>query len=231
MHPLRRALLASAAALAACSAPALRADVVQLVNGDTINGKVVSLDETQLKLKSEVLGEMSLPRDKVASIYLGDGRPPAAAVPARAAVPAAPVDKARLLGPPGDSVEEILDNLQKEGVDIHDVNELKKQFPLLAMPAAGAYFDRTVEGLNNGTIGVGDIRKDAIKARDQLQDLKKDLARELGPGSDGVLDSYLGILDNFIEQTEPPKPAEPAPLPAPKADPVTPRVEFPPRGK
>ena len=58
------------------------AEEVQLVNGDRITGSVVSLTAKSLTLKSEVLGEIVIPRDKVGAIYLGDVKPPAQTAPA-----------------------------------------------------------------------------------------------------------------------------------------------------
>ncbi len=48
------------------------ADSVRLTNGDIIRGEVVSLGEQELTIKSENFGEMTIPRDKVELIALGD---------------------------------------------------------------------------------------------------------------------------------------------------------------
>lgn len=61
------ALFALAVAPAACSA-----DAIRLTNGDTLNGTVVSLNENSLVLKSANFGELTIPREKVALIGLGD---------------------------------------------------------------------------------------------------------------------------------------------------------------
>src|SRR5258707_11573164 len=49
----------------------LRADQVELQNGDHYVGRVVSLSGETLVLQSDVLGTLRLPRGKVASITLG----------------------------------------------------------------------------------------------------------------------------------------------------------------
>ena len=62
------------------------------------------------------------------------------------------------------------------------------------------YFNDKVTGLASGRLNLQDIRKDAVKARDGLKDLQKDL------GPDGrALEGYLSILNAFIDQTTPPK--------------------------
>ncbi len=76
-----------------CAGP-LRADTIELTNGDVLNGNVVSLDGKELILKSELLGELKLAREKISAIHLGEGpvltRPsaPAANPPAAPAQPA-----------------------------------------------------------------------------------------------------------------------------------------------
>ncbi|HEU0038849.1 MAG TPA: hypothetical protein VFR76_06220, partial [Verrucomicrobiae bacterium] len=49
----------------------LCADQVEMQNGDRYLGKVLSLTTDQLVLQSDVLGKLTLPRDKVALITLG----------------------------------------------------------------------------------------------------------------------------------------------------------------
>jgi hypothetical protein len=61
---------------------AARADWVELANNDLVQGEVVSLDGDQLKLKSVNFGVMTIPRDKVRLIGLGDRPLPPAPQPA-----------------------------------------------------------------------------------------------------------------------------------------------------
>jgi hypothetical protein len=180
------------------STHSLRGDTVELDNGDVLNGKVLSLDAKQLKLQSDALGEITVRREKVASIHLGDqprqrrkqpGTPrPAAAPPASAApkLPAVP------------TVEDVLKELQTSGIDTRTMGAIQDKFPLLATPEVKEYFSDKVGGLMTGRLGVQDIRKDAIKVRDEIVDLKKDL----GPQAD-ALNGYLSILETFIRHTDP----------------------------
>src|ERR1043166_6614833 len=49
----------------------VRADLLEMQNGDDYAGKVLSLGANRVLLESEVLGKVTLPRDKVTSITLG----------------------------------------------------------------------------------------------------------------------------------------------------------------
>src|SRR5438876_5245144 len=67
---LRMATFGSALVLSFAS-PWLCADQVEMQNGDRYLGKVLSLTTGQLVIQSDVLGRLTLPRDKVALITLG----------------------------------------------------------------------------------------------------------------------------------------------------------------
>lgn len=61
-----------AGAVVALLGSSLRADTIQLVNGDRIKGQLVSLDDKQIVVKSESFGELKIPRGKVDLISLGE---------------------------------------------------------------------------------------------------------------------------------------------------------------
>ncbi len=185
------------------------AEEVQLVNGDRITGSVVSLSAKSLTLKSDVLGEIVIPRDKVGAIYLGDVKPPAAPTqpvkqtPNRTAK--TPEDIIGQLtgravpGGNGQSPDDVIKQLQSGGtVNPQDIQDVQQAFPLLAAPEAQTYFNDMVGGLMTGRKNLGDLRKDAVTSRDILLDLKKDLGPE-----GAALNGYLSILNRFINETEP----------------------------
>lgn len=198
----------------------LPADQIELSNGDTISGKVVSLNATHLKLQSELLGDVTLARENIAAVYFGDKRPaPRVAVAPDNAAAAAPIPPAaddfigKLLGQKqpekkrpaaggpalsGATPQQLVEKLKAGELDAGSLAEVQKAFPLLATKEAGGYFNATLGGLITGKLGVQDIRKDAIKARDGILELKK----EIGGDAD-ALNPYLGILEKFIQETEP----------------------------
>lgn len=205
----------------------LRADVVELANGDTISGKVVSLDEKTIKVQNDILGEVSLPRDKVAAVHLGD-RPksiPAALPRVEGKPDNRPKDWWRKYGETPEEIvknlapkdvtpqrveelerdaprygtpEEAVEQLRQEGTPPGLTEQLQLLLPGFATPDVQAYFNQTVDGLSTGSITLDDLRKDAINARDQLKELQDDL----GP-SGQALDGYRAILENFIRKTQP----------------------------
>lgn len=199
------------------------ADVVQLTNGDAVSGTVVSMDAQNVVLKSEVLGELKIARAKVASIQLGDVKPPArpavpqpmtnapavqppAVQPQRAAArPGSPEDliqqltgrKVPVAG--GPSPEDLVKQMQQGGgVSPQMLGGLQQSFPLLAAPEAQQYFNGTLSGLMTGKKNIQDVRKDAVQARNMILELKQELGQ---PGD--ALNGYLGILNNFIDETKP----------------------------
>lgn len=207
--------------LVTVSSNVLLADAVRLDNGDTLNGKVLSVTDKQVTFQSDVHGKMVLERKRVTAIVLGDAKPAAGKsaqgyqegesvkdvldrlVPKNFGVQQLrELEKGQL---PAPNPEDAVDQLRREGVDPALVNEMKARLPGFSSPPVQQYFNNTVDGLMSGEISLGDIRRDAVKARDQLNDLKKDL------GPDGaVLDGYLSILNGFINETAPPSKEKPS---------------------
>jgi hypothetical protein len=167
------------------------ADSVQLANGDVLNGRVVGLDEQQLRLESEVHGKLSIPRAKIVSIHFGDRKPAPTAPAARA--PAAT----------GANLDDIFKQLRAGATN--EVSDVQKLIPLLSNPDAFGFFQEKLRGLRDGSLSVQDIRKDAIRAREMV----KDVTKGLGPEADQALAPYLGILERFIRETEPAKTTPP----------------------
>jgi hypothetical protein len=229
MFPLR-SIVAIAAALLIVGWS--RADSVQLTNGDLINGEVISVDARELKLKSEIHGQMTIARAKVSAVAFGEKNLlTELAEAAKAAARQAANDRAGgkaervgggwvqsgsgkagapAVGRPGAlgsrdplsgarSTQDVLNELERQGVTGLDLEQFKAAFPVLKDPEARKYFDEKAGGLLRGDISVQDIRKDAIKARDEL----KKATKGLGPEVDQALGGYLNILENFIRETEP----------------------------
>jgi hypothetical protein len=187
------------------------ADTVQLANGDVLNGKVLTLDDKNITLESDSLGKITIARAKVATITLGNAKPPAlTTAPKTDTTPGA-------TSPEAGTVDEVLKQLKRGGVNPKDINELQKLFPELASPEASKYFDDAVKGLATGKTSIQDLRKDAIKARDEL----KKLTDDLGPDVGAATAPYLNILEKFIRETNP-KDAKPESTPQPKEKGATP---------
>lgn len=195
-----------------------QADTLYLNNGDTVSGLVASVDAKMVKLNSENFGEITVPREKIRSIYFGDAKPVPAVVvttPPEAntgstkpgqldpgynipQLPALVDEQKRYGGDSGGSVDDAVKQLQGGAVDPKMIKELTSKLPGFASPEVQEYFNNTLGGLASGKLDVQSVRKDAIYARDQILDLKKDL----GPDA-AALDGYLGILENFIDKSAP----------------------------
>jgi hypothetical protein len=171
-----------------------RADVLNLANGDRFIGEVQSLNEKEIQLKSDALGDIKIPREKIASIFFGTNQPPVRAVAPESATAV------------------------KSGLDAKAVEDVQKEFLATATPEANAMFTELVQGLASGKLSVNDIRK---QAGDTLKELR-DLQAELGEDEDsGLLKSYVSILEKFVRAGGTNRPAsatKPAAPPAKKSD-------------
>lgn len=204
-HTLRPFLkpLICAALLLVSAGVRVRADQVEMQNGDRYTGSVLSLNATTLVLKNDVLGTLRLPRAKVVQITLGAVPVAPPAKPAAATTTNAP---ASAKGAVNDGNLELSLMLRQLSANTNLIRQVQEQFLSAAGPEANSKFNELVGGLANGTISVGDLRAQAKTAADQLRAMKKDLGEDTG----WALDGYLSILDNFLSET--------APTPAPSAN-------------
>jgi hypothetical protein len=186
------------AALALCAATGrLCADQVEMQNGDRYAGTVLSLDANSVVLRSEVLGKVSLPRSQVALITLGAvARTNAARL---RALSTNELSRA-LAGSAARTNSELAALLRQLGGDTNSLHDVQGQFLSQAGPEANQKFNQMLRDLTNGKMTMGDLRAQAKAAADQARGQRSDANGELG----GLLDSYLGILDDFLQQTAPP---------------------------
>ncbi len=173
----------------------LRADQVEMQNGDRYAGKVVSMTDDTIVLQSDVLGKITLPRGKVANINLGTNAaapvfgPPVALSTNQAKAPSLVLTN----GNP-----DIAGALRHLGANTNFVNQIRKQFLSDAGPEANNKFDDLLGGLLSGKLDMNGLRTEAKSAADQIRTLKRQ-----GGDVGEPLDSYLAILDNFLKQTAP----------------------------
>jgi len=175
----------------------LRADVIEMQNGDRYVGKVVSMNSDSIVLDSEILGKIAVPRKKMTSLIMGMNGVPlrtAMAAPALAEStnPAAVLATAL-------SVNTNIDlsgGLKASGANTNIIGQIREQM-LAGSPAAAGKYDEMVSGLLSGKMSVNDLRREAQSSADQLRELK----RELGPEAGDSLDTYLEVLDNFLRET------------------------------
>jgi hypothetical protein len=172
-----------------------RADQIIMQNGDILNGKVLTMSTNTLVLQNENLGSVTLPRAKVSNITFGT-----VMVNAPAAV--APAAKAMATPQPGGAETNSLSDLQGMLRGIRGESNLVQQVEAQvlgssASPEAVNKFNELLDGLSTGKIDMNELRAQAQSAANQLQEYKK----EMGPEAGGEIDSYLTILNNFLEET------------------------------
>jgi hypothetical protein len=179
-----------------------RADILELVNGDHYSGTVVSLNRTNLEFRSEIQGLVKIPRDKIARITL---REPTAVKPATNTTSLSPVTTgsvAAIANPtvPQDQANLIVQQMRQQGVDPNVMKQVQEQILGGSSPEATQMFNQMTSGLMSGSLNIGDIRNQAVKAINDLQAAKKDLGGDASMNE--LLDGYLTILQNFVHEAD-----------------------------
>lgn len=177
------------------------ADQVILRNGDTLNGKVLAMTTNTLVLQDESLGTLTLPRVKVSNITFGvvaAQMPPLAMANTVQASPK-PVFQAN-------SDSDLQAIAHEIGENSNLVQEVEAQvLGSSASPAAMNKFNDLINQLSTGQMDMNGLRSEAQSAADQLQEYKK----EMGPNAGEEVDSYLSILNSFLQETAPTNSASP----------------------
>jgi hypothetical protein len=190
--------------------PVLRADQVEMQNGDRYLGKVLSVSADTVRLESEVLGKINVPRKNVANIAFGTNAATKAVI--EGAVASVPTN----LPTAGSSTAwtnanaDLSAALRNPGGNTNFVRQIREQM-LKGNPEAASKYDELVSGLLSGKLNLTDLRREAKSSADQLRALQ----HELGPDAGDSLGAYLDVLDNFLKEST----AEPAlatPVPQPK---------------
>jgi len=167
---------------------AVRSDVVECQNGDRYNGKVLTVDESTVKLTNEITGVLNIPRVKVASITFGTAKLQ------KAAAAVAP------------SKTNILSGVQLPQFNANAIEQVQNQFLADASPEATQMFQEMVRGLVSGKLDLGDVRNKAQSTLNELKDLQKDLGDD---DATALLNNYASLLQGFINQA--PASAKPPP--------------------
>jgi hypothetical protein len=183
-------LAASALFVLILAAAGLRADQLQMQNGDRYTGKILSMSSNSIVLESDALGKVTLPRDKVSLLMFGTA----------AATNASPATRVVTTPSPNAAATnaDLVAAFRNLGANTNFIQQVRQQMLTGADPAANQKYDQLVNGLMSGSMNLGDLRNEAKASIDQINQLK----RELGPQADDSLDSYLSILQNFVNETE-----------------------------
>jgi len=181
------------------AAPLLRADLVEMQNGDRYFGKVLSVSADTVVLESEVLGKINVPRKSVANLAFGTNTaaPETAARSAQVSVPTNLPSAASLPALAGTNAD-LSAAFRNLGANTNFIRQIREQM-LAGDAGAASNYDAMLSGLMSGKLNINDLRREAKSSADQLRALKRDLGSEAGDS----LDSYLDVLDNFLKETAP----------------------------
>jgi len=188
------------------TAAALRADVLDMQNGDRYSGQVLAMTADNVLLRSEILGKINVPRNKVASLTFGNNTAAASAV--HNPVPAPTLSRPAASGSNTvDSLDVDLSTaLGQLGSGTNFIGQIRGRM-LAGNPEAAGKFDEMVGNLFSGQLTLNDLRRQAESSAAQLRALKHDL----GPEADETLDGYLKILDAFVKESAGPASLTPGP--------------------
>ena len=183
--------------LLAVSTGVLRADEVDMQNGDRYFGTVLSMSSDTLVFQSEMLGRLNVPRKKVAGLVFGTK---AALQSAKPASPSVSINTSAADASPAlaGTNPDFSAALRSLGANTNFIAQVRQQM-LGGNPEAASNYDQLMGGLMDGSVSIGDLRRQAQTTADQLREMK----RELGPEAGASLDSYLEVLDNFLSESAP----------------------------
>jgi hypothetical protein len=180
------------------AAPRLRADQVEMQNGDRYFGRVLSVSGDTVVLESEVLGKINVPRKQIASLVFGTNAaaPMAATRVAQLSAPTNPPASASLAALAGTNAD-LSAVLRNPDLNTNFIRQVREQM-LAGSPEAAGKYDEMVNELMSGKMNIDDLRREAKSSADQLRELKRDLGSDAGDS----IDAYLDVLDSFLEETD-----------------------------
>ena len=167
----------------------IRADEVEMQNGDRLSGKVLSVSAGTVVFESEMLGKINVPRKNIVAVVFGTNMAPAKTASNGMQAPAA-VSLTALSGTNAVSAASI----RSPGMDTNVIRQIREQM-LAGNPAATAKFDEITDGLMSGKLDLDDLRRQAKAAADQLREFKRQ-----DPEVGDSLNAYLQVLDNFLNE-------------------------------
>jgi hypothetical protein len=148
-------------------------------------------------LQDDSLGTVTLTRTKITSIVFGKVKPPAPWTPA-------PPNDIVVIHPYNAPETNSVSDLQAELRGLNDQTNLIQQVQAQilgssASPEAVNKFNELLDGLSSGKIDMNELRAEAQSAAEQLESF----TNEMGPDTSGEAQSYLSILNNFLQETAP----------------------------
>lgn len=187
--------------LALVLAVVVRADQVEMSNGDRYVGRVLSLGSDTLVLQSEVLGTMRLPRARISVITLAPVAAKSGTNLARSGLSAPRSNGVSIVSAASstNAATEFSAAMRQLGSNSNLIQQVQDQLLTGTGPEAQAKFNDLLGGLLSGKVDLDQLRAEAKSTLDQARRARNDLGEQGG----AMLDSYLAILDSFLKETEP----------------------------
>jgi hypothetical protein len=197
------------------------ADQVEMLNGDRYVGRVLSLGNETLLLQSEVLGTLKLPRTRISTISLGIAAPEKStnAIRVPSAALRSPNPGRLAVGSSTNTAPDLAATMRQLNGNSNLLQQVQQQLLSGAGPEAQAKFNDLVGSLMTGKLDMTGLRAQAKSTLAQARSARKEMGEEGG----SMLDSYLSILDSFLQETEPSNAVTNAPVTASR--PVSPKPE------
>ncbi len=167
------------------------AEIIHLINGDLIQAKVVTLNETHLSIQSNILGILKIPRNKVARI---DFIAQPASITGPGALTKPPVSSTL----PSSAQKLTIPGGLKGNHPTDLIQQVQQQMLTTAGPEANEMYQNLVQGVTSGSINIPELKTMAEDTVRQIEDLQAELGDDVG----FALDGYLGILKGFIQKAE-----------------------------
>lgn len=156
-------------------------DRVEMRNGECYVGKIIGVTTNCVVMESESAGKVTLSRSTVASIRFAAGAPTTAGAGATNKVAPSKTTAA-------------MAGLKDFNTETNLLESVQRDLLSQATPEATQRFRQMVGGLMTGSLTVDDLKKEARAVSKQARAMKADLGEEGG----AALDSYLAILDSFL---------------------------------
>jgi hypothetical protein len=179
----------------------IRAEVIELVNGDHYAGAVVSMDRSTVEFRSEIQGVIRIPREKVARItFTTMALKPAGALPSSGEPTTQVANHLSKGSSTTNNAAAVVQQIRVEGVDPNTADQIQKQLLGQTSPEVTQMFNQMVKGLMTGSLTVDDIRAQARSALKDVREVRKEFDGDEGQ----VIDGYINILQKFLAESEPP---------------------------
>jgi hypothetical protein len=152
----------------ACSGVLVFADQISTTGGDQFNGKVLSLSNEVVVIQSDALGQISIPRSKVASISMTS----ATGVALKSTLPVSTNRPAQTVVSAAPPVTDLSAAIKQLSSDPAAAKQVQDQYLSSSDAATKAKYNELLSGLQSGQLNADGLRAQAQSAVDQLKSYK-----------------------------------------------------------